>query len=118
MIKKAISTRYYGKDGFFCIKNRKISHAQIFSHKKGCRTFEMLTFAPKRKTEHMNLGQYIFVQITRFLPKRKFERLVEKYNDRIDYSLLILSTNSSGVSISILEKPNHFLPKSLMDAPM
>ena len=27
---------------------------------------------------------------------------------RIDYSLLILSTNSSGVSISILEKPNHF----------
>ena len=37
---------------------------------------------------------------------------------RIDYSLLILSTNSSGVSISILEKPNHFLPKSLMDAPM
>ena len=34
------------------------------------------------------------------------------------YSLLILSTNSSGVSISILEKPNHFLPKSLMDAPM
>ena len=37
---------------------------------------------------------------------------------RIDYSLLILSTNSSGVSISILEKPNHFLPKSFMDAPM
>ena len=34
------------------------------------------------------------------------------------YSLLILSTNSSGVSISILEKPNHFLPKSFMDAPM
>ena len=66
----------------------------------------------------MNLGQYIFVQITRFLPKRKFERLVEKYNDRIDYSLLILSTNSSGVSISILDKPNHFLPESLMDAPM
>ena len=30
----------------------------------------------------MNLGQYIFVQITRFLPKRKFERFVEKYNDR------------------------------------
>ena len=37
---------------------------------------------------------------------------------RIDYSLLILSTNSSGVSISIFEKPNHFLPKSFMDAPM
>ena len=36
----------------------------------------------------------------------------------MSYSLLILSTNSSGVSISILEKPNHFLPKSLMDAPM
>ena len=34
------------------------------------------------------------------------------------YSLLILSTNSSGVSISILEKPNHFLPKSFMDAPI
>ena len=34
------------------------------------------------------------------------------------YPLLILSTNSSGVSISIFEKPNHFLPKSLMDAPM
>ena len=30
------------------------------------------------------------------------------------YSLLILSTNSFGVSISILEKPNHFLPKSFM----
>ena len=37
---------------------------------------------------------------------------------RIDYSLLILSTNSSGVSISIFEKPNYFMPKSLMDAPM
>ena len=36
----------------------------------------------------------------------------------MSYSLLILSTNSSGVSISIFEKPNHFLPKSLMDAPM
>ena len=35
-----------------------------------------------------------------------------------NYSLLILSTNSSGVSISIFENPNHFLPKSLMDAPM
>ena len=34
------------------------------------------------------------------------------------YPLLILSTNSFGVSISILEKPTHFLPKSLMDAPM
>ena len=37
---------------------------------------------------------------------------------RIDYSLLIRTTNSSGVSISILEKPNHFLPKFFMDAPM
>ena len=37
---------------------------------------------------------------------------------RIDYSLLIRTTNSSGVSISILDKPNHFLPESLMDAPM
>ena len=37
---------------------------------------------------------------------------------RIDHSLLIRSTNSSGVSISILEKPNHFLPKSFMDAPI
>ena len=35
---------------------------------------------------------------------------------RIDYFLLILSTNSFGVSISIFEKPNHFLPKSFMDA--
>ena len=34
------------------------------------------------------------------------------------YSLLIRSTNSSSVSISILEKPNHFLPKSFMDATM
>ena len=34
------------------------------------------------------------------------------------YSLLIRSTNSFGVSISILEKPNHFLSKFLMDAPM
>ena len=33
------------------------------------------------------------------------------------YPLLIRSTNSSGVSISIFEKPNHFLPKSFMDAP-
>lgn len=46
-------------------------------------TFEMLTFASKLQNRaFMNLGQYIFVQITRFLPKRKFERLVEKYNDR------------------------------------
>ncbi len=34
------------------------------------------------------------------------------------YTLLIFSTNSSGVSISIFEKPNHLLPKSFMDAPM
>lgn len=30
----------------------------------------------------MHIGQFIFVQITRFLPKRYFERLVEKYDDR------------------------------------
>ena len=34
------------------------------------------------------------------------------------YPLLILSTNSSGVSVSIFENPNHFLPKSLIDAPI
>ena len=39
-------------------------------------------------------------------------------NFRMYYPLLIRSTNSLGVSISILEKPNHFLPKSFMDAPM
>ena len=44
--------------------------------------------------------------------------IVTLKNQVTDYSLLILSTNSFGVSISILEKPNHFLPKSLMDAPM
>ena len=41
-----------------------------------------------------------------------------KQKSTFSYPLLILSTNSSGVSISIFEKPNHFLPKSLMDAPM
>ena len=30
----------------------------------------------------MNTGQYIFVQITRFLPKRHFERLVQRHPDR------------------------------------
>lgn len=30
----------------------------------------------------MNIGQYIFVQITSFLPKRYFERLTLKSNDR------------------------------------
>ncbi len=34
------------------------------------------------------------------------------------YYLLILPTSSSGVSISIFEKPNHFFPKSLIDAPI
>ena len=40
------------------------------------------------------------------------------WNFRMYYSLLIRSTNSSGVSISIFEKPNHFLPKSFMNAPI
>ena len=44
--------------------------------------------------------------------------IVTLKNQVTDYSLLILSTNSFGVSISILEKPNHFLPKSFMDAPI
>lgn len=30
----------------------------------------------------MHLGQYVFTQITKFLPKRYFERLVDKSNDR------------------------------------
>ena len=30
----------------------------------------------------MNSGQYVFAQIAKFLPKRFFERLVEKYDDR------------------------------------
>ncbi len=34
------------------------------------------------------------------------------------YHALILSTNSLGVKISIFEKPNHFFPRSLMEAPM
>ena len=30
----------------------------------------------------MHYGQYVFAQITKFLPKRYFERLAVKYNDR------------------------------------
>lgn len=30
----------------------------------------------------MHVGQYVFTQITEFLPQRQFRRLVEKYNDR------------------------------------
>lgn len=30
----------------------------------------------------MNVGQYIFTQITSFLPQRQFRRIVQKYNDR------------------------------------
>ena len=63
--------------------------------------------------------------IARFLMKSKgnYQQLINIATHhrqllRIDYSLLILSTNSPGVSISIFENPNHFLPKSLMDAPM
>lgn len=52
-------------------------------------------------------------QIHKFLISYLFALHIEA-----SYSLLIRSTNSSGVSISIFEKPNHFLPKSFMDAPM
>ena len=59
-------------------------------------------------------GHPLYSKVRKIIHKRECSaiRIV------VYYPLLILSTNSSGVSISILEKPNHFLPKSLMDAPM
>ena len=36
----------------------------------------------------MHIGRYVFAQITKFLPQRKFERIVAKYNDRTrDWSM-------------------------------
>lgn len=37
---------------------------------------------PNSKLAQMNQGHYVFSQITRVLPKRYFERLVDKYPDR------------------------------------
>lgn len=48
-----------------------------------CQTFERNTFAFVSNLEHVCIliGQYIFTQITQFLPQRQFRRLVVKYND-------------------------------------
>ena len=36
----------------------------------------------------MHIGKFVFAQITKFLPQRKFERIVAKYNDRTqDWSM-------------------------------
>lgn len=48
-----------------------------------CRTFEMTTFTMVIQIAIiMNSGRYVFSQITDFLPKRKFERLVTTHLDQ------------------------------------
>lgn len=49
---------------------------------------------------------------------RKYKTGTASLKNAVYYPLLILSINSSDVSISILEKSNHFLPKSLIEAPI
>lgn len=50
---------------------------QLVKFIKSCRTFEMAAFTIVIQIAIiMNSGRYVFSQITDFLPKRKFERLV------------------------------------------
>lgn len=50
--------------------------------KNACRTFESVTLGLGQIAIAMNIKKYVFSQMTSFLPKRYFERLVEKSNDR------------------------------------
>ena len=86
----------------FCISARNSINNHFFTRCPLTKSFSML-FNSTRNNPQTRMFCYTYSSVLPFV---------------VYYPLLILSTNSSGVSISILEKPNHFLPKSLMDAPM
>ncbi len=85
--------------------------------------FRHISILVKAKREH--LGGDASLQYIPRLGREAFDSVcVHIYlnfrnrHTKIYYLLLIRSTSSLGVRISIFEKPNHFLPKSLMDAPI
>ena len=86
----------------FCISPRNCINNHFFTRCPLTKSFSML-FNSTRNNPQTRMFCYTYSSVLPFV---------------VYYPLLILSTNSSGVSISILEKPNHFLPKSFMDAPM
>ena len=86
----------------FCISARNSINNHFFTRCPLTKSFSML-FNNTRNNPQTRMFCYTYSSVLPFV---------------VYYPLLILSTNSSGVSISILEKPNHFLPKSFMDAPM
>ena len=86
----------------FCISARNSINNHFFTRCPLTKSFSML-FNSTRNNPQTRMFCYTYSSVLPFV---------------VYYPLLILSTNSSGVSISILEKPNHFLPKSFMDAPM
>ena len=86
----------------FCISARNSINNHFFTRCPLTKSFSML-FNSTRNNPQTRMFCYTYSSVLPFV---------------VYYPLLILSTNSSGVSISILEKPNHFLPKSLMDAPI
>ena len=86
----------------FCISARNSINSHFFTRCPLTKSFSML-FNSTRNNPQTRMFCYTYSSVLPFV---------------VYYPLLILSTNSSGVSISILEKPNHFLPKSFMDAPM
>ena len=86
----------------FCISARNSINNHFFTRCSLTKSFSML-FNSTRNNPQTRMFCYTYSSVLPFV---------------VYYPLLILSTNSSGVSISILEKPNHFLPKSFMDAPM
>lgn len=86
----------------FCISARNSINNHFFTRCPLTKSFSML-FNSMRNNPQTRMFCYTYSSVLPFV---------------VYYPLLILSTNSSGISISILEKPNHFLPKSFMDAPM
>ena len=86
----------------FCISARNSINNHFFTRCPLTKSFSML-FNSTRNNPQTRMFCYTYSSVLPFV---------------VYYPLLILSTNSSGVSISILEKPNHFLPKSFMDAPI
>ena len=86
----------------FCISARNSINNHFFTRCPLTKSFSML-FNSTRNNPQTRMFCYTYSSVLPFV---------------VYYPLLILFTNSSGVSISILEKPNHFLPKSFMDAPM
>ena len=91
------------ESGIACKGNEKIDYSYLFHG---------LFLAVRIKTD-------VWAHKRRLIAPKHTILLVFNLNSKLAFqnASLILATSSSGLKSSILEKANHFLPKSLIEAP-